>query len=92
MCIRDRPRGLDGLKSNTSVVTEDIDVDYMKDNFWIVGDPDECTDQIRNLYHAVGGFGTLLLICHDWGKDRPKWLHSLDLMAREVRPNLSDLK
>ena len=64
----------------------------MKDNFWIVGDPDECTDQIRNLYHAVGGFGTLLLICHDWGKDRPKWLHSLDLMAQEVQPNLSDLK
>ena len=86
------PRGLDGLKSNASVLTENIDVDYMKDNFWIVGNPDECTEQIRDLYHTVGGFGTLLIICHDWGKDRPKWLHSLDLMAREVQPNLSDLR
>jgi len=31
-------------------------------NVWIVGDPQECADKIRQLYQKVGGFGTLLTI------------------------------
>ena len=32
------------------------------ENLWIVGDPKECANQIRNLYEDVGGFGTFLAI------------------------------
>ena len=37
-----------------------VDVDYMMEHLWIVGDPQQCADRIRKLYEDVGGFGTLL--------------------------------
>jgi limonene 1,2-monooxygenase len=63
----------------------------MLENFWIVGDPDDCARQIRQLYGDTGGFGTLLVLCHDWGDDRAKGLRSLELLAKETLPQLDDL-
>ena len=61
-------RGLSGLKSDASVVTQDIAIDYMKDNLWPDGNPHECTEQIWDLYHEADRFGTPLLVCHDLGE------------------------
>jgi alkanesulfonate monooxygenase SsuD/methylene tetrahydromethanopterin reductase-like flavin-dependent oxidoreductase (luciferase family) len=44
---------------------EDVTVDYMMENIWIVGDPQECADRIRKLYEEVGGFGSLPAIIQD---------------------------
>ena len=65
--------------------------EYMLENFWIVGDPDHCATQIRQLYEDTGGFGTLLILCHDWGEERKKGLRSLKLLAEETLPQLADL-
>ena len=70
--------------------TYDEDLELME-NFWIVGDPDECAGQIRQLHKDTGGFGTLLILCHDWGTDRAKGLRSLELLATETLPQLADL-
>ena len=85
------PRGLDGLKISPDMPNSAITPQYMLDNFWIVGDPDHCARQIRELHRETGGFGTLLVLCHDWGNDRPKYLRSLELLARETLPQLADL-
>ena len=37
----------------------------MMEHMWIVGDPQECADRIRQLYETVGGFGMLLAITQD---------------------------
>ncbi len=67
-----------------------VDVDYMRENLWIVGDPQQCADQIRNLYEGVGGFGTLLAITQD--PDEHQWEHEcLELLMEEVGPRVSDL-
>ena len=84
-------RGLDGLKKDPDMSDELLDPEYMLENLWIVGDPDEVTQKLNKLYTNVGGFGTLLLLCHDWEQDTAKWLHSLELMSKEVQPNLSGL-
>ena len=84
-------RSYANLKRELEMSDDELTSQYMLDNFWIVGDPDECTRQLRQLYEDVGGFGTLLLVCHDWGKDQKKWYHSLELMAKEVLPALQDL-
>ena len=76
------------LKTELDMPDEALTPEYMLDNFWIVGDPDSCTRQLRDLYDEVGGYGTLLIVCHDWGRDQEKWYHSLDLMAKEVLPAL----
>ena len=70
---------------------EAVTPEYMLQNFWIVGDPDECANKIRELYRDSGGFGTLLLQTTDWGKDTNKGHRSLELMAKEVLPALGDL-
>ena len=84
-------RGYDAFKYDLETPDGAITPEYMMENFWIVGDPQECAQKIRKLYQDVGGFGTLLLICHDWGREQEKWHHSLDLMATEVLPALEDL-
>ena len=69
----------------------DISLDYMVDNIWIVGSPEDVTAKIRALYDQVGGFGVLLAMGHEWNpKDR--WINSMELLANEVLPKLSDLE
>jgi alkanesulfonate monooxygenase SsuD/methylene tetrahydromethanopterin reductase-like flavin-dependent oxidoreductase (luciferase family) len=68
----------------------DWTLDYVLDNVWLVGDPDEVARQVRHLYDEVGGFGTLLMIGHNW--DEPaRWQRSVELLATEVLPRLADL-
>ncbi|MXZ89917.1 MAG: LLM class flavin-dependent oxidoreductase [Chloroflexi bacterium] len=84
-------RGLDGIKTSPDLPNSALTPEYMLENFWIAGDPDECARQIRQLYEDTGGFGTLLILCHDWGADRAKGLRSLELLATETLPQLADL-
>ena len=56
-----------------------------------MGDPDEVTHKLRKLYTDVGGFGKLLLLCHDWEPNIGKWFNSMELMANNVLPRLQDL-
>ena len=56
----------------------------MLENYWLVGDPDECIQQLRQLYEDAGGFGTLLVQTNDWGRATKKLHHSLELLATEV--------
>jgi len=69
---------------------EAVDVDYLMENVWIVGDPAECEDKIRALYDTTGGFGSLLSITAD--SDDAGWDHeSLRLLAEDVVPRIADL-
>ena len=86
------PRGLGPLKVDPEMPDEAITPEYMLEHFWIVGDPDECAQKIIKLYEDVGGFGTLLPLCHgDWGRDSDQWFRSMELMAKEVLPAVKDL-
>lgn len=83
-------RGLGGLKGEGNATPdEQIDATWMLENLWIVGDSDEVARKIRRLYHDVGGFGTLLIICHDMPTGL--WERSLTLLGRDVMPQLRDL-
>lgn len=77
-------------KKDPGMSDEDVDVDYMMENVWIVGDPQECADQIRALYRGVGGFGTLLVITQD-PDDHSLMQRSTQLLMEEVAPRVADL-
>jgi alkanesulfonate monooxygenase SsuD/methylene tetrahydromethanopterin reductase-like flavin-dependent oxidoreductase (luciferase family) len=82
---------IESTKLDPSMPDEAVDVDYLMENVWIVGDPMECEDKIRALYSATGGFGTLLSITAD--SDDPAWDHeSLRLLAEEVGPRIEGLR
>jgi alkanesulfonate monooxygenase SsuD/methylene tetrahydromethanopterin reductase-like flavin-dependent oxidoreductase (luciferase family) len=68
----------------------DVTPDYMIDNIWLVGSPDDVVERINELYDHVGGFGVLLVMGHEW-KPKDKWVHCMKLLVEEVMPRLKDL-
>lgn len=85
-----QPSLLAGSKTDPDMPDEAIDVEYMMDNLWIVGDPQECADQIRKIYDDVGGFGTLLAVTQD--PDDHLWAQEcLELLKNDVGPRIADL-
>jgi limonene 1,2-monooxygenase len=51
-----------------------------------VGTPDDAIAIIERLEAQSGGFGTFLLMAHEWA-DRPQTLRSYELLARYVMPH-----
>ncbi len=78
------------LKVDQSMSDEDVTVDYMMDNVWLVGDPEECADKLRRLHADVGGFGTLLTITQD-PDDHSLKQRTMRLLIEEVGPRVEDL-
>ncbi|MHB8439047.1 MAG: LLM class flavin-dependent oxidoreductase [Acidimicrobiales bacterium] len=67
-----------------------LDPDAMVDalmatGFAIIGTPEMAAAQIQRLVDQSAGFGTFLLMAHEWA-DREATLHSYELFAREVMP------
>ncbi len=88
--FRRQPNGLAQVKLDPDMPDDDVTVEYMMDNNWIVGDPDYCISRIKELYDTVGGFGTLLQLTHDW--DDPGIGHkSRELFMKHVAPALNEL-
>lgn len=78
------------FKQDPAMADDDVTTEYLLDNLWIVGDPNECVRQIRALYDMVGGFGWLLAMAHDW-PDPAVWDRSMRLLIDEVMPQLAGL-
>jgi len=51
-----------------------------------IGTPDDAIEYITGLLEQSGGFGTLLLLGHDWA-DPEATYHSYELFARKVMPH-----
>jgi alkanesulfonate monooxygenase SsuD/methylene tetrahydromethanopterin reductase-like flavin-dependent oxidoreductase (luciferase family) len=79
------------LKDDPSMADEDVDVDYMIENVWIVGDPSECAEKIHKTYEETGGFGTLLNTTQD-PDDHTLVQQSQRLLMEQVGPKVEGLK
>jgi alkanesulfonate monooxygenase SsuD/methylene tetrahydromethanopterin reductase-like flavin-dependent oxidoreductase (luciferase family) len=82
-----KSRGLEILKVDPAIPDAEVTLEYLADHLWIVGDPDEVARRLRRLRDEVGGFGTLLVIGHEW-EPRELWTRSMRLLAEEVLPRL----
>ena len=78
------------LKLDPEMPDREVNVDYMVENVWIVGGPEEVAIKLRQLHEDVGGFGVLLTMGHEWSP-RDVWEDSFRLLKDEVQPMLSDL-
>ncbi len=86
-----RIRGnLNIFKVDKSMPDSDVTPDYMIDNLWLVGSPDDVVEKIKELYERVGGFGVLLVMGHEW-KPKDKWVRCMKLLVEEIMPRLRDL-
>jgi len=75
------------VKHDLEIRDEHVTPEYILEHLCIVGDVNDCISQLRQLWEQTGGFGTLLMIAHDWD-DKEKWLRSMERLAREVVPAL----
>ena len=78
------------FKDDPSLPDSAVTPEFLVDNMWIVGSVEEVTEKLRALHEAVGGFGVLLTLAHEW-RPREAWERSMQLLAEEVMPRLSDL-
>lgn len=78
------------FKPDNSMPDEAVTLDYVYDNIWIAGDADEVAAKLRKLYADVGGFGTLLVIGHEW-TPKDKWVRSMRCLAEDIIPSLPDV-
>jgi len=77
-------------KIDPAMPDTDVTPEYLVDNVWLVGSPADVERKIRDMYHAVGGFGVLLAMAHEW-QPKARWVQSMTLLAHEVMPKLADL-
>jgi alkanesulfonate monooxygenase SsuD/methylene tetrahydromethanopterin reductase-like flavin-dependent oxidoreductase (luciferase family) len=79
------------FKSDQSLPDSAITVDWLMDNLWLVGSPDDVARRLRALHREVGGFGGVLQLIYDWGDQEDRNRRSMELLAHEVMPQLQDL-
>lgn len=82
-------RGLAPFKVDEAMTDADVTIDYLIDNVWIVGSPNDVAAKLRALQSQTGGFGTLLQVAIDWAPDKAIWHRSMELLAKQVLPRLS---
>jgi alkanesulfonate monooxygenase SsuD/methylene tetrahydromethanopterin reductase-like flavin-dependent oxidoreductase (luciferase family) len=81
---------LDLMKTDVNMPDSDVNAEYLVDNIFIVGSPEDVAEKLRRLHEDVGGFGVLLAMGHEW-EPRDVWLRSMTLLKQEVMPRLADL-
>lgn len=83
-------RGMGILKQDPDMPDAEVTSEYMLDNVWVVGSPDDVAQQLKDLSETVGGFGMLLAMGHEW-QPEDRWRRSMRLLAEEVMPQLAEL-
>ena len=83
-----KSRMLNLMKIRPEMSDSEVTMEYLVDNVFIVGSPDDVAKKLKQLHHDVGGFGTLLAIGHEW-EPRDAWIRSMTLLKMEVMPKLA---
>jgi alkanesulfonate monooxygenase SsuD/methylene tetrahydromethanopterin reductase-like flavin-dependent oxidoreductase (luciferase family) len=73
------------------VPEEKVDLEYLVDNFFMVGSPETVAEKIRALYDKVGGFGYLCFGGGAYQDSVPAYKRHLELTGGKLRDLLSDL-
>lgn len=82
---------LEYFKHDQNVPNSDVTPEYCAKHNWIVGSPDTVARRIEEIYHELGGFGTLLVFGFDYVDNPGAWQRSLKLIGEEVMPRLRHL-
>ena len=75
------------MKRDETMPDEEVTGDYCLRELAIIGDTAEVTERLRALHDDTGGFGTLMMIAHDWDREAV-WRASMERLARDVVPRL----
>ncbi|KRA23822.1 hypothetical protein ASD65_04840 [Microbacterium sp. Root61] len=79
------------LLSGGQIAPEELSIEWMLDNFLIVGSPETVAAKVEALYDSVGGFGSLVTFAHEYQDDADSYRRSFELLGRDVSPRLAHL-
>lgn len=80
---------LDGYIVDKGGDPDNITLDWIADNVWIVGSPETVREKLEALFDFTGGWGTLQVQTHDYMDDPEPWMQSIRLIAQEVAPKIT---
>jgi alkanesulfonate monooxygenase SsuD/methylene tetrahydromethanopterin reductase-like flavin-dependent oxidoreductase (luciferase family) len=92
--VRDRggkQYALGELLLDPGMTIDELTVEWMVDNFFIVGSPDTVVDKITRFNEELGGVGALLSFTFDFSRDPEPYRRHLELLGQEVRPRVAQL-
>jgi len=74
------------LKLDPAMADEDVTLEYLADELWLVGSPETVASRILRLQEETGGFGYLNIVSYDAARELEPWERSLQLLMNEVLP------
>ena len=92
--VRDRggrSSALGELVIESGMSIGELTLEWMVDNFFLIGSPDTVVDKITRLNDELGGFGALLSFTFDYSEDPEPYRRNLELLGREVAPRIASL-
>ena len=85
------PYALGELLLEPGMDISELTVDWLADNFWLVGSPDTVVEKVTRLNAELGGFGTVVSLTFDYGDDPEPYRRHFELLGREVAPRVAHL-
>ncbi len=86
-----KPYALGQMMIEPGMDISELTVEWLADNFWLVGSPETVAEKAAKLDEEIGGAGCFLSITVDASDNPEPYRHSIELMATEVMPRLSDV-
>lgn len=83
--------GLGDILTGGLIDPDDLSLDWLIDNFFVVGSVETVAQKVESLYDHVGGFGSLVTFAHEYVDNPEPYRHSLELLAKEVKPRVAHL-
>jgi alkanesulfonate monooxygenase SsuD/methylene tetrahydromethanopterin reductase-like flavin-dependent oxidoreductase (luciferase family) len=86
-----KPYALGELIIDPGMDIEELTVEWLADNFWLVGSPDTVAEKVTKLNDELGGIGCILTLAFDYSDDPEPYRRNIELLASEVMPRLADV-
>jgi alkanesulfonate monooxygenase SsuD/methylene tetrahydromethanopterin reductase-like flavin-dependent oxidoreductase (luciferase family) len=92
--VRDRggkKYALGELLLDPGMAIEELTLEWLVDNFFLIGSPDTVVEKITRFDEELGGIGALLSFTFDFSQESETYRRHLELLGREVGPRIANL-
>lgn len=86
-----KPYALGDLIIDKGMSLDELTVEWLADNFWLIGSPETVAAKVEKLNEDLGGIGCIVSLCFDHADDPAPYRRSFELMSSEVMPRVAHL-
>lgn len=86
-----KPYAFGQLIVDEGMEMDELTIEWLTDNFWLVGSPDTVVEKVTRLDEELGGIGCILSLAFDYSDNPEPYRRNIELLATEVMPRLADV-